>query len=373
MRGPGFAVRVQMYPRIEQLLVPAMLGVSVILLLPGQGTADFIIIALTTGYAIWVALPDASRYRTFGIPLAMWRVDAVIAGAVVLALFVGVAVLVGGLTGGMWGIAGALLGALVAAVMQAVAIRPLLRGDRMAQGTSRSAATSWSALVAKLPASWGPLSWRLIYLPALSTAVAVVVTIVAVMGVLIAMMSGGDEPIEMALLLAPIAISCSGVVDVLAGTRRSWTAYGLPVRRWLLHAHVASAAVVALGAACIAALVSSGALVAEVTDDGWPAGRIMLVSGLLLLLIVLLPLLVTVRYYLGLGVLFVLGIALTVMLSASDFPGGPLPVIAGVVVIAAAGGVLIYSARRILAGNDLHPVGAVQGDDRLYYQRQGAL
>lgn len=184
-----------------------------------------------------------------------------------------------------------------------------------------------------------------------------VVTFVVVMGVLTAMMSGEDEPIEMAFLLAPIAISCSAVVDVLAGTRRSWTAYGLPVRRWLLHAHVASASVVALGSVCIAALVSSGALAAEATDDGWTAGRIVLVSALLLLIIVLL----------------VLGIALTVMLSASDFPGGPLPVVAGVVVIAAAGGVLVYSARTILAGNDLHPVGAVQGDDRLYYQRQGAL
>lgn len=373
MRGPGFDVRVQMYPRIEQLLVPAMLALSGILLLPGQGAVGFFAIALTTGYGIWVALPDVSRYRAFGVPLAIWRVDAVIAGVVVLALSVGVVVLVGGLTGGMWGIAGALLGALVAAVMQAVAIRPLLRGDGMVRGTSRSAATSWSALVAKLPASRGPLSWRLIYLPALTTAVAVVVTFVVVMGVLTAMMSGGDEPIEMAFLLAPITIACSAVVDVLAGTRRSWTAYGLPVRRWFLHAHVASAAVVALGSACIAALVSSGALTAGVTDDGWPAGRIVLVSALLLLIIVLLPLLVTVHYYLGFVVLLVLGIALTVMLSASDFPGGPLPVVAGVVVIAAAGGVLIYSARTIFAGNDLHPVGAVQGDDRLYYQRQGAL
>ncbi|MGP9723271.1 hypothetical protein ACT3SZ_04560 [Corynebacterium sp. AOP40-9SA-29] len=373
MRGPGFAVRVQMYPRIEQLMVLTMLGVSVILLLPGQGTADFIVIALTTGFGIWMALPDVSRYRAFGVPLAMWRVDAMIAGAVVLALFIGVAVLVGGGTGGMWGIAGALLGALVAAVMQAVAMRPLLRGDRTVQGTSRSASTSWTALVAKLPASWGPLSWRLIHLPALSTAVAVVVTFVVVIGVVTAMISGGDEPIEMAFLLAPIAIACSGVVDVLAGTRRSWAAYGLPVRRWLVHAHVASAAVVALGVACVAVLVSSGALATGVSDDGWTAGRIVLVTGLLLLLIVLLPMLVTVHYYLGFVVLFVLGIALTVMLSVSDFPGGPLPVVAGVVVIAAAGGVLTYCVRKVLAGDDLHPVGAVQGDDRLYYQRQGAL
>jgi hypothetical protein len=81
-------LRLQMYPRVEHLLVvPLLLVVWAMLSFGGDGYRGVPWVALLSGLAMWVMVPEIGRYRAFGLPLRYWTRDAAAAVLVGAALF----------------------------------------------------------------------------------------------------------------------------------------------------------------------------------------------------------------------------------------------------------------------------------------------
>ncbi|MGV0869626.1 hypothetical protein [Corynebacterium kalidii] len=365
-------LRLQMYPRVEHLLVvPLLLVVWAMLSFGGDGYRGVPWVALLSGLAMWVMVPEIGRYRAFGLPLRYWTRDAAAAVLVGAALFCAVGAVA---STGWRAYTGFLLGALAVAVQQCVSARRTVRGDRRVPAASRRAGGGWATLVGRLPSVPGPLPWRLVYLPVGAASLAAAALFAG--GFSLVRMTVGtadDGPLDLASAAPLAVVLVPAVAGVLAGGLRGWTVMGIPVRRWLRHAYVASAVAV-LSLVALVALATSTGLVGGVRPPAqMPVGQVLLTVAFTVLCIVVVPLIATSGTVLMsmVAVVPVIGTAMTV--GTADPLRGPGPVVGAVVVLAVSATVVAYTAHTLLRGDRARPTGLVQAAERTYYQRQGAL
>ncbi|MDN6706190.1 hypothetical protein [Corynebacterium glyciniphilum] len=372
MSGVPFRVRLQMYPRAEQLLLlPVVLVGWMMLALGADGSAQTVWMVVVSGLAMWVMVPDLSRYRTFGMPLRYWTTDAVIAVLLVAFLFSAVGLAA---STGRWSYAGILLAALAVGVTQYTSARRALRGEHRVPSPTQQAGRSWAALVGGLPSLPGPLPWRLVYLPAM--AISLVSAVLVVGGFIVLRVATGTAdsgPVGVETLLPLMVVIFPAVAGVLASGLRGWTALGNPVRRWLGHAYAGSAIVSVTLIALVGLAMSTGFVGGGRTPSQMSFGQISLILAFATLCVAVIPLIATSSALL-MSLIGVVPAGGTVMTFATTAPlHGPGPVISSLVVLALSVGPVVYTRRTLLGGDRPRPTGLVQGADRIYYQRQGAL
>lgn len=372
MTGVPFRVRLQMYPRVEQLLLlPVLLVGWMMLALGADGSAQTAWVAVVSGLGMWIMVPDISRYRAFGIPLRYWTGDAVIAVLLVAFLFsaVGLAAATG-----RWSYVGILLAVLAVGVKQYASARRTLRGEHRVPSPSQQAGRSWAAPVGGLPSLPGPLPWRLVYLPAMAISLVSAVLVVGGFSALrVATGTVDSGPVAVETLLPLMVVIFPAVAGVLASGLRGWTALGIPVRHWLGHAYAGSAAIVIILIALVGLAMSTGLVSSGRPPAQMPFGQISLILAFATLCVAVIPLIATSRALL-MSLIGVVPAGGAVMTFATTAPlHGPGPVIGSVVVLALSAGPVVYTRRKLLDGDRAQPTGLVQGADRIYYQRQGAL
>jgi hypothetical protein len=370
--GVPFRMRLQMYPRVGQLLaIPLILVGWMILSLGDGGTGEIVWIALVSGLAMWVMVPDICRYRAFGLPLRYWTRDADGAVFVVAVLFcvVGVAV-----SAGWWSCIGILVAVLAVGVAQRASVRRTVRGDRRVPETSRQAGGSWTTLVGRMPAAPGPLPWRLVYLPVATASLASGALFSGGFGVVRAAAGMADDgPVDLVSLLPLMAVFFSAVAGVLAGGLRGWTVMGIPVRRWLGHAYTASAVAVLVLFALVGLAMSTGVVGMAGTSAQMSLGQVLLILGLTVLCIAVIPLTASSGTFLMLLVGLIPAGGLILAIETTDPLRGPVPVVGAVVVTVMSAAVVIRTRRELLGGDRARPTGFIQAAERTYYERQGAL
>lgn len=372
MTGVPFRVRLQMYPRVEQLLaLPALLAGWMMLALGDGGSAQMAGIALASGFAMWIMIPDVSRYRAYGVPLRYWTGDAV--GAVLLVAFLFGAAGVAASTG-RWSYVGILLAVLAVGATQYASMRRTLRGEYRLPSPSRQAGRSWATLVGGLPSLPGPLPWRLVYLPVI--AISLVSTALVSGGFSVLRVATGtvdSGPVDVATLLPLMVVIFPAVAGVLASGLRGWTALGIPVRRWLGHAYAGSAVVLVILIALVGLAMSTGFVSGGRTPSQMSFGQLSLILACALLCAAVIPLIATSSALLMslIGVVPEGGLLMTLATTAPL--DGPGPVIGSIVVVVLSAVPVVYTSHKQLGGDRPRPTGFVQGADRIYYQRQGAL
>ncbi|MGN0097158.1 MAG: hypothetical protein ACI38U_13980 [Corynebacterium sp.] len=358
MTGVPFRVRLQMYPRAEQLLVlPVVLVGWVMLALGVDGSAQTAWMAVVSSLAMWVMVPDISRYRTFGMPLRYWTGDAVI--AVLLVAFLFSAVGLASATG-RWSYAGILLAALAIGVTQYASARRTLRGEHRVPSPNQQAGRSWAALVGGLPSLPGPLPWRLVYLPAMTISLVSAVLVgggFIVLRVATGTVDGG--PVAVETLLPLMVVILPAVAGVLASGLRGWTALGIPVRHWLGHAYAGSAAVVIILIALAGLAMSTGLVGSGRPPAQMPFGQISLFLAFAALCVAVIPLIATSSALL-MSLIGVVPAGGAVMTLATTAPlHGPGPVIGSIVVLVLSAGPVVYTRRKLLGGDRPRPTGLV--------------
>lgn len=359
--GVSFRVRLQMYPRAEQLLVILLLLVALPLFSVGEGAAVGAFTAVSAGLAMWLAVPALARYRAFGVPLRLWVVDAVIAVHVVVCLFLAVWFATGD---GVWKLAGILLADAAVMLRLVVSTRPVLRGDRVGGGGSRRVPSRQLQCV---PAT---SAWRLIYVP-----VGLVAVLVAGVIVLLTWVTErwDDSFTVTGPALVVAAAAAPGILVVFSNGYVGWTALGLPVSGWLIRAHLCAVGFTGTVALSWLLSVKVTGLDSGLHSTTAPGMRVVLVGVGLVAAAVLI-----VRGSLAgnggaVGLVFValFGIANLASSALAENMQRALPALVIVLVVIAL--VAWKSIRRARRGHSLHRPGPFTKTDRTYYQREGAL
>lgn len=367
MSGVAFTTRLQMYPRIEQLLVPLTLLVTLPILHVGDGVANGGFAAFFCGLALWAAAPDLDGYRSFGVPVRCWIVDALIAVHGVFLLFLG---LWGGTGAGAWGLAGIVIAYLAVLLRLAVATHSVRRGDELKLNGMNQSTAGRQSLTGRIAASPGPVPWRLVYFPMALMGLAVaLVTVLVAWGA--SMYFDGITMIGPALF---VYISASPVaLNILSTSYRGMVAMGSSRRTWVAHAHVG--ALTYVGSIALTFVVSTEAtgLVSGLRQTSAEGTRAVLVGGGLLLLAA-----VMVRGSLA-GNGGVVGLCV-MSLFALSWLGSPELVESTSRALLTTAIILVLilvavrsSFRRTTKGNRLIPPGPFTQAERNHHQRQGAL
>lgn len=165
MTGAKFTTRLQMYLRVDQLLVVLLLLAAWAVIAVGDNAVVGVFTAFFATLAMWAAVPAVARYRAFGLPLRLWLTDAVISVHVVVVLFTAVWF---SADDGVWGIVGILVADVAVTVGLVLYARPVTRGDLLMPGDrvagwERTGGDATDSPSSAYPGTAPP--WRLVYVP----------------------------------------------------------------------------------------------------------------------------------------------------------------------------------------------------------------
>ncbi|MEJ6550086.1 hypothetical protein PQI66_11065 [Corynebacterium sp. USCH3] len=366
----AFRTRLQMYPRVDQLWVLLFLIVSgVVLMRGGDGPGAAVFTALFAGYSMWIAVPDIGRYRAFGVPLRYWSVDTAIVMALVYALYTATAVMLGG---SAWTHVGTLVAAGAVGTRLVVGMWSALRGD-----TGVVPAVSWSGQLSStwdgsVPGTEGTLPWRLVYRPALMSAVSTLLIFGAVFYAMTELLIFGDGSVDLVMLLPLTAVGCAAVGGAMAGGYRVWAVLGVPLSRWLWHAYAASCMVLGIVVLAIWAAVRVTVVEEPATGADLSVDRTALGLAFAAMFVAFHVLIVSSSAYFTFVASLIPAGGFVITVTATDPSVTVLAVTTGVV-LAVTTAIIGLTVRTVTSGQRLRPVGFTQGKDRDYYRREGAF
>lgn len=352
-RTVPFRTRLQMYPRREHLVLILWVPFSFVLLVMDASVTSAVFLGLACALAMWVAIPDFNRYRMFGVPVSSWIMDTAIAVHVVALVYIAVWTSAGFGPLSFLGIVLADAGVLLWALFTH---SPLTRGD---QRVRARAANGWD-LISRLPGVPGPTPWRLVYAPVVGAAI-MLVLIAGLVILPIMMLFGGVESLSGATpLVAPVVIL---LVTTMGGSFRGWRAIGLPARRWLLHAYLATSSLMTVFV--VGALVLSG-------TAGYPAtaaqAAVFWIVGLAVAAATVSGSMGRSFFVLVIGVTVAIGVAVPIGASMDDVSA---LLTCGLLLILCTVGIA-RTYRRVTAGNQLRSHSPLDERHRTYYQLKGA-
>jgi hypothetical protein len=361
--GVLFRVRLQMYPRLELLLVVPMIGIiALILTAAANDIPGAVLTGVMSGFVMWLVVPEASRYRAFGVPLSDWVLDTSLAVHTVALICLGMWA-VGGFY--LWPFIGILAAHLWVVAWTFISNRHLTRGDRRSWAFDKQRSLWNSEAFISRP---GPLPWRIIYTPMLASAIYLALLLTG-FSLVMSTFASQLELSGLSYMAAPFTVVST---PVLANSRIAWRAVGLPVRTWLVHAYVASAVLFGIVGGVIGVLCAIGTFSLEMGQVGIHAGQVLLVAALLLLLLCTYPLEATLDLWAGVVLTIAVCIPLFLAVETGDQMASATACVFAAIVIAITAVVVRVTYRDVTAGNRLRTIGPVQGEDRTYYQLQGA-